>query len=159
MEQKRRKQHRLEKYDYASEGAYFITVCTKDRENLFWQVGASIARPEEIRLSPIGIAARTAIQEISQYYPHISVDHYVIMPNHIHLLLQVHGDLGRAMLAPTVSTVIQQMKGIVSKRVGQRIWQKSFYDEVIRNDSHYLSCWNYIEGNPSKWLEDEYYIP
>ena len=63
------------------------------------------------------------------------------------------------MLAPTISKVIQQMKGAVSKRLGKCIWQKSFYDEVIRNDSHYLNCWNYIAGNPSRWLEDEYYTP
>ena len=77
--------------------------------------------------------------------------------DHVHILLQIHDDFGRAMLAPTISRIVQQMKGYVTKQAGFSLWQKLYYDEVIRNESHYLHCWNYIEGNPSKWLEDEYY--
>lgn len=156
MEQ-RRKQHRLQQYDYSTGGAYFITICTKDRKNLFWQVGASIARPDEIRLSEIGEIVNRSICAIPSHYPQVTVDHYVVMPNHVHILLQIHDDFGRAMLAPTISRIVQQMKGYVTKQAGFSLWQKLYYDEVIRNESHYLHCWNYIEGNPSKWLEDEYY--
>lgn len=158
MEMKKRKNIRLENFDYSGYGAYFVTICAKDRKNLFWAVGASIARPQEIALSDIGMIVNQAIQNIPIHYPQVSVDHYVIMPNHIHLLLQIHENHGRAMLAPTISRVIQQMKGYVSKRVGAGIWQKSFYDEIARNEQDYLSYWNYIEGNPLKWGEDEYYF-
>lgn len=158
MEFKQRKKNRLVSYDYSSNGAYFVTICAKDRKNLFWAVGASSARPNEIALSDIGLIVERAIQSIPIHYPQVSVDHYVIMPNHVHLLLQIYEDERRAMLAPTVSRVIQQMKGYVSKRVGTGIWQKSFYDEIARNEQDYLAYWNYIEGNPLKWAEDEYYF-
>lgn len=80
------------------------------------------------------------------------------MPNHIHMILQIHTDEdGRAMPAPTISTVIQQMKGYVSKETGQKIWQKLFYDHVIRNVDDYKEICNYIISNPSKWLEDKLY--
>ena len=74
------------------------------------------------------------------------------MPNHIHLLLQINTDHnGRSMIAPTISTVVRLMKGVVSKQAGFTVWQKGFYDHVIRNDNDYPDIWNYIEGNPSKW--------
>ena len=90
----------------------------------------------------------------------ISVDHYVIMPNHVHLLLQIHTDLnGRSMIAPTISTVVRLFKGAVSKQTGISIWQKGFYDHVVRSETDYLEIWNYIEGNPSRWTEDKLYSP
>ena len=60
------------------------------------------------------------------------------------------------MTAPTISMVVNQLKGYVTKAVGTRIWQKGFYDHVVRSDSEFLSIWQYIEGNPSKWAEDKY---
>jgi len=103
MDLPKRKPNRLREYDYSTPGAYFITFCTKDRKNLFWEnVGASIARPQDVQLSSCGKLADHAIQQIPIRYPSISVDQYVIMPNHIHLLLQINAeDSGRAMLAPT----------------------------------------------------------
>ena len=160
MEFPKRKPNRLAEYDYSQPNAYFITICTKDKRNLFWDsVGASIARPNTVQLSEEGKIVEEAIQNIYKHYPMISVDNYVIMPNHIHLLLQIHtDDCGRAMLAPTISTVVQQMKGYVSKRIGISIWQKLFHDHVIRGQQDYLKIWNYIEGNPSKWEEDCFYV-
>ena len=91
-------------------------------------------------------------------HPAITVDNYVIMPNHIHLLLQINtDDDGRSMIAPTVSAVISSMKGVASKQAGFAIWQKGFYDHVIRNDKDYRQVWNYIDGNPGKWEEDKYW--
>ena len=122
-------------------------------------VGASIARPEKVCLSPYGRIVEEAISNIQTVYPAISVDNYLIMPNHIHLLLQIRTDEnGRAMLAPTISIVIQQMKGYVTKKIGSSIWQKLFHDHVIRDEAGYLKIWNYIEGNPSKWEEDCFYV-
>ena len=63
------------------------------------------------------------------------------------------------MVAPTIMTVVKQMKGYVSKQYGCGIWQKGFYDHVIRNDADYRETWRYIEGNPRKWTEDKLYIP
>ena len=127
---------------------------------LFWEnVGASIARPEDVRLSKYGKIVVEAIENSSTIYPVITVDNYVVMPNHIHLLMQIHSDSsGRAMLAPTISIVIQQMKGYATKKIGRSIWQKLFHDHVIRDEKGYLKIWNYIEGNPSKWEEDCFYM-
>ena len=89
----------------------------------------------------------------------ISVDHDTIMPNHIHLLLQINtDDDGRPMGAPTVSTVINQLKGIITKQVGFPVWQKSYYDHIIRGKKDYLEIWDYIEGNPYRWINDEFYV-
>ena len=83
-----RKTNRLPDYDYSTPGAYFITICTKERKCLFWEnVGASIARPQTPQLSRYGLIADAAFQNIPNCYPEISLDHYVVMPNHIHLLL------------------------------------------------------------------------
>ena len=160
MELPKRKQNRLAEYDYSQPNAYFITICTKNKEKLFWEnVGASIARPQNMKLSPYGKIVKEAIENIPYIYPAITVDNYVVMPNHIHLLLQIHTDVnGRAMLAPTISKVVQQMKGYVSKKIGASIWQKLFHDHVIRGEQDYLEIWNYIEGNPSKWEEDCFYV-
>ena len=59
------------------------------------------------------------------------------------------------MIAPTVSTVVRLMKGAVTKEAGYPIWQKGFYDHIIRNDRDYQDIWNYIDRNPSKWAEDQ----
>ena len=159
MERPCRKPHRLQSFDYSTPGAYFITICTKDRKCIFWEtVGASIARPQTPSLSPWGKIADTAIQHISSHYPAVSVDHYAVMPNHIHLLLQIHSDPdGRAMPAPTISIVVQQLKGIITKQICQSVWQKLFYDHVIRDQRDYDEIWKYIDGNPSKWEEDCFY--
>ena len=160
MEFPKRKPNRLSDYDYSQPNAYFITICTKNKEKLFWeQVGASIARPKEIALSAYGKVVKDAIINISTHYPMITVDNYVIMPNHIHLLLQIQTDVdGRAMLTPTISVVVQQMKGYVTKKIGSSIWQKLFHDHVVRGEKDYLEIWNYIDGNPSKWEEDCFYV-
>jgi len=85
-----RKQNRLKDYNYSNNGAYFLTVCTKDRVNLLWHVGASIARPQnELTLSENGIIVKEAIENINNHYPSVEIDNYVIMPNHIHLLMRV----------------------------------------------------------------------
>ena len=159
MELKRRKQNRLKNYDYSQPNAYFITICTENRRNMFWEnVGASIARPEDVRLSGYGRIVDESIRDIPNYYKAITVDRYVVMPNHIHLLIQIHSDVnGRAMLAPTVSTVVAQLKGAITKKIGHSVWQKLFHDHVIRSQKDYEKIWNYIEGNPMKWSEDCFY--
>ena len=156
MDTPKRKPNRLPDFDYSTPGAYFITICTKDRRNLFWvDVGASIARPQ---LTTWGNITANSICDIPKHYPAISVDHYVIMPNHIHLLLQINTDTnGRPMVAPTIPTVIQQFKGIVTKRIGQSIWQKLYHDHVVRGEANYLKIWEYIDNNPARWTEDCFY--
>ena len=156
-EKPKRKHPRIKNYDYSEIGAYFITVCTSQRRNYFWQsvVGASIARPQkhyDIKLSEYGKIADDAINNIGKIYPNVTVDSYVIMPDHIHLILIIHSDeCGRAMHAPTMMRVIQQMKGYITKQIGSSIWQKSFFDHIIRNREDYEEHVKYIYENPMKW--------
>lgn len=152
----KRKTIRIENYDYSTPGAYFITVCIQDRKSILWKVGAAICRPP---LSKIGSVVETAIHQIPEHYPMISVDKYCIMPDHIHMLLSINTDEdGRQIAAPTVPTVVGHMKRWVSMQIGHSIWQKSFIDRVIRNDKGYRAVWEYIENNPIK-LDTAYDMP
>lgn len=165
MDYPKRKPIRLKDYDYSQNGAYFITICTKDRQPLLWKsipikcksVGADIIRPNDIELNEYGTIAETAICSISKYYPNCNVDKYVIMPEHIHMILMLNDANGRIISAPTksIKTIIGQMKRWVSKEIGFSIWQKSFYDHVIRDEADYITKWEYIENNPLKLLERE----
>jgi REP element-mobilizing transposase RayT len=157
MKLPKRKRNRLTQYDYSTPNAYFITICTEKRKNLFWtEVGAAIGRPHDVPLTNIGMIVKQGILDIPEHYPTITVDHFVIMPNHIHLLLQINAYAdGRPMAAPTISSIINKTKGFVSKKAGFSVWQKGFYDHIIRSEQDYLDVWNYIEGNPGKWSEDE----
>lgn len=160
MKPAKRIQNRLTEYDYSTPNAYFITICTDKRKKLFWKESwKTIDCPEDVPLTSIGTIVRQSIENIPIHYPMISVDHYVIMPNHVHLLLQLHSDSnGRSMIAPTISTVVRLMKGTASKQAGFSIWQKGFHDHVIRNEDDYQDIWNYIEGNPGKWTEDTLFM-
>ncbi|MBQ7219036.1 MAG: transposase [Ruminococcus sp.] len=155
----RRKSIRLKEFDYNSHGAYFITICTKDRAKILSQisVGTTIGRPPSLTLTPYGQIVEQAILNISTIYPSVNVDHYVIMPNHVHLIIFIEDYNGRAMLVPTMSRVVQQMKGYVTKRISQSVWQSRFYDHVIRSERDYRDIWDYIENNPARWTEDRYY--
>ena len=159
MDLPKRKPHRLPNFDYRTPGAYFITICTQNRRCIFWDsVGASIARPHTPPLSGRGRIVDKAIRDIPLYYPAVSVDRYAVMPNHVHLLLQINTDPdGRPMAAPAISTVVQQFKGTVTKQIGHTVWQKLFHDHVIRNQADYAKIWQYIENNPHQWKLDCFY--
>lgn len=149
----KRKPVRIENFDYSAPGAYFITVCTANREKIFWNgVGADSIRPQNLPLSNAGRIAEQGILQIVEHYENVVVDKYCIMPDHIHLILRIESNIGgRIISAPTVSTVVGSMKRWVSKQVGRPIWQKSFYDRGIRNGQDYDEIWQYIESNPLKY--------
>lgn len=155
----KRKRIRLEGFDYSSNGSYFVTICVNDPSVSLWTpVGADIIRPDyefieeiEFPLSEIGKTIEIAINNISQYYSCVSVDKYCIMPDHIHLIVSIYREEnGRMISAPTISTVVGQMKRWVSKQIGKSIWQKSFNDSIIDSDRVYNEVWEYINNNPRK---------
>ena len=160
MDYPKKKPNRLPDYDYSQNGAYFITICTKDRQHLLSRitVGTTIGRPPAVQLTRIGELTETAILAIPDRYPGVFVDHYVIMPNHVHLLLRLDIGNGRPMVVPTVSRILQQMKGWVTKQANQPVWQSRYYDHVIRDDYDYQIKYQYIDENPENWLlrKDEY---
>lgn len=159
MDLPKRKNIRLNDYNYSSNGAYFITTLLfvlKNKENLLWKnVGANCVRPlDQLPLSKIGIVIENEIYKLNTVYENIKVDKYQIMPNHIHLIIFIYEDSnGRTQFAPTISRIIKQFKGSITKQIGFSIWQKSFYDRIIRNEKEYQSVWNYIHNNPLKYLE------
>ena len=162
----KRKRNRLKEFDYSQNGMYFVTICTKDKQKILWNdkfddniVGANCVRPlSDLPLSEYGMIIKNEIEKISQIYNDIiKIETFIIMPNHIHLLLFID-TYGRTQFAPTLSRVVKQFKGSVTKQIGKSIFQKSFHDHIIRDDEDYKKIYNYIESNPSKWAEDCFYI-
>jgi len=162
-----RKNIRLKGYDYSSAGAYFVTICVKDGHEMLWDippVGAAFGRlslPEKRpSLSEIGLLIDAEISKLDTIYDHLQIDNYVIMPNHIHLIIRLSAGLntnGRPMAAPTISRVMNQFKGSVSKQLGYSIWKKLFHDHIIRSGEDYHRIFQYIDENPMRWEEDCYY--
>ena len=148
-----RKPNRLKNYDYSSKGAYFITICTLDRKCILSRiVGGDALIAPQTNLTHCGEIARKYIESMP------GIDKYVIMPNHIHLLIAIDGPMKAS--APTISVpnLIRSFKVLVSKEICQSIWQRSYHDHIIRDEEDYLNHLRYIENNPAKWSEDNYYI-
>ncbi len=95
---------------------------------------------------------QTAIENIPSIYPNVSVDQYVIMPNHVHMILVLSD------AQTSVPVIINQLKRNVTKQIGYSIFQRSYHDHIIRNQADYEKIWEYIEDNPRKWNEDTYYL-
>ena len=148
MQYPQRKHLRIPGYDYSQTNYYYVTICTKEKQCLFGMPDAPTA---------LGKLAKEEMEELSQHYDDVLVDQFVIMPNHIHAIFTI--GCNREGKNPSLSQVVSCYKAGVSRKaqMGTTLWQKSFYDEVIRNEAHYLSAWNYIDGNPSKWNEDKYF--
>ncbi|MBQ7837407.1 MAG: transposase [Clostridia bacterium] len=155
----KRKRNRLEGFDYSANGSYFVTICIKGPDVSLWQgVGADSIRPDyelieeiDFPLSQIGKVVETAIGNIPVCYDCVTVDKYCIMPDHIHMIISIHKqEDGRIISAPTISTVVGQMKRWVSKQIGKSVWQKSFNDSIIDSDRVYNEVWEYINNNPRK---------
>ena len=150
----KRKTMRAESCDYSATGAYFVTLCAANREKIFWSdCRGELCSPADVKLANIGIIVDNEIQKLDSVYHAVSVDKYCIMPDHIHIILSIHTDeKGRTQFSPTISRALKQFKGAVTKQVGKPIWQKSFFDHVIRNQQDYDEIWKYIENNPLKYL-------
>ena len=153
-----RKRNRLLNYDYGNNGAYFLTICTKDRIALFGEiVGAATCRPY-IALTEQGKILDEAILTIADIYDCVSAPEYVIMPNHVHLIIVIAADnSGRQVAAPTIMRIVGNMKRVVSLRVGFSPWQKSFHDHVIRNLDEYNRIAEYIRSYLITWEQDCHY--
>lgn len=166
----KRKDIRLKNYDYSSPGAYFVTICTVNRRNYFWNgaidlqvfgwrsVGAMCVRPQNLPLSQTGMLVMDELERWHQTYPAVSLHSYVIMPNHLHIMIVISADKnGRPQVAPTVERMVKQFKGAVTKKIGVSVWQKSYVEHVIRNKKDYETRTNYICENPLRWYYDELY--
>ena len=175
----RRRSLRLEGFDYSKEGAYFVTICTRNRECLF---GAVV--DGEMRLNNVGRVVQTVWGGLSDRFPTIELDAFVVMPNHVHGIFVVGAALappkrrkvgaglalpvgGAASSAPTrfasttLGTVVRAFKSISAmgvnrllSRSGQSLWQRSYYEHVIRTEQSLNRTREYIATNPLRWQLD-----
>ena len=158
----KRKPNRLGGFDYSTGYSYFITICTQSRvKTLSKIVGEGSPLPH---LTKQGEIIKNLIENIPSKYSNFSVDYYVIMPNHIHLLISVY-DIGRGDPSPTVSSFIGWLKyqatkeiNIMMNTMGQKQFQRSFHDHIIRNRDDYEEISKYIYENPINWETDEFFV-
>lgn len=148
-----RKRPRLKGYDYHWAGWYFVTVCTPGKKNLLGSVvGADVLIGSKLLLSDLGQMVYDVIASMP------NVDKYVIMPNHVHMILRIELNKNGPMRtsAPTHSLpqIIRYFKRSVTQAYGESIWQRSYHDHIIRNEADYLRIWEYVDTNPVKWSKD-----
>ncbi len=153
-----RKYHHLKHYDYSQPGFYFVTICAKVRnQNIFSSllpVGAADPGGPRLQLTPLGQIVDQLIQGIDCAYPDVHVDQYIIMPDHVHLLIQLTGDGPPGSAAPTsLPQVINALKGFTTRTWGKPVWQDDYYDHILRNPQDLSETRSYIVQNPSARLE------
>ena len=161
----KRKPNRLKGYNYSQNGIYFLTVCTKDKKCIFGRIvgGGDLDAPKMI-LSEYGKITEKYIQSIKQAYKHISIMNYVVMPNHIHLIVEIYSDTNIYSDTETVSpanddipVMISALKKLINKEIGYNIWQRSYHDHIIRSEADFNTIMEYVEDNPARWKKDCFY--
>ena len=163
MDLPKRKPTRLKEYDYSQNGAYFITICSHNKQCIFSHiVGAGVYDVPNTVLMRRGKIIETYIQKMNTHYDNIRIEKYVIMPNHIHLIMLVQNSGGTSRApSPTNATVpkfVSLLKRYCNIENGKNMFQRSFHDHIIRDEKDYLKIWNYIDTNSKKWKEDCFYV-
>ncbi|WP_337869707.1 transposase [Meiothermus sp.] len=170
-QQHHRRSIRLKGYDYTQAGAYFITICTHDRECLFGEVVDG-----KMRLNTAGTIIRQCWLDIPHHFPAAKLDEFVIMPNHVHgILVLAEWHVGARHAVPlqpqierfgkprahSISTIVRSFKSAATKRVneyrgipGMPLWQRNYYEHTIRDMESLNRIREYIVNNPLQWLLD-----
>ena len=188
MEPAKRKPNRLAGHDYNQAGMYFLTLCALNRQCLFGSCAeGGDLEPANIRLSGYGVAVQNWILDCASRYSDLTVESYVIMPNHIHLLVSVQNGPSEAP-APTpedgepareqsvcvgggprtprcqtranerIPMFVSALKRMTNKICGCPVWQRGYHDHIVRNEDDFRRIRQYIDTNPAKWAEDTYYV-
>ena len=160
-----RKRMRLKDYDYSQEGMYYLTICTKNKRKLFSEI-----ENNRVKLNQFGEIIDHTLNDLTNHN-NIIIHNYVIMPNHIHVLIQICREQSVTVPEKSISEIVRQFKGFSSKRINTllirngyepfhtgELWQKSFYDHIIRNENEFINKWKYIDRNPIKWELDDLYV-
>ena len=155
-----RKSPRFKYYNYNSQGYYFITVCVKNMIHVFGEI-----KNGKMILNKYGIIAEQCLLDLPNHYNRCKIDYYVIMPNHVHVIIIIddcNRREGSATLPPNerhgITEVLRGFKTFSSIKISNSLspgekfcWQKSFYDHIIRNEKELYEIRKYIEQNPVKW--------
>ena len=165
-----RKSIRLRNHDYSRPGYYFVTICTYGRQHYSGNIADN-----KMSLNHFGETVRQSWLEIPKHFGHVALDTFIIMPNHLHGIIQIHQRRDVAMQRPynnyfsrispkpkSLSAIIRSFKSIVTKTIRQKspvasfAWQPRFHDHIIRNETSLKAIRQYIVNNPLKWDWDEY---
>ena len=154
-----RKQMRLKNYDYNQGGMYYLTICSKNKQCIFSRIPVIHSpRPE---LSKYGLLIEKTLDWLDKNNGLYTIDCYIIMPNHLHIILSVNiGDGEAGETSPPWALIpkfVSSLKRHTNKMSKADLWQRGYYDHIIRNHEDYLARRQYIESNPAKWAEDKYY--
>ncbi|MGM9626902.1 MAG: transposase [Faecousia sp.] len=161
-----RKRTRLEGWSYSSEGIYFLTLCAKDKKPIFSRVvGCGILDAPYAALTEYGVCVQDSLLFLSNSNSGISLEKWVIMPNHVHILLRLNEEPSLAqgasrMPRPTNAAIpkfVSSLKRFTNRKTGVELWQDGYHNHIVRNEPDYLRIWQYIDNNPAVWLEDKYY--
>lgn len=160
----RRRSIRLPGYDYSQAGAYYVTIVTYHRDCLFGKIVN-----EEMILNDFGKTANECWRAMTEHFPFVGLGAYVVMPNHVHGIIVIRR--GTIYRAPTVEkfgkpiegslpTIVRTYKAAVTRRIGRElnasgIWQRNYYEHIIRNEKDLQNKTDYIDANPSLWAEDD----
>jgi len=174
---KDRKRNRMKGFDYSSNNIYFVTICVKNRLCCFGSVGTgrdlsahhnhSDKNQLEIKinLNKYGLIVEKKIIWLEEQYSYVEIHNYVIMPNHIHVILEINNIRIKNLdiKIKSLSSIIGVLKTTSSKAIHLNgfedfSWQRSFHDHIIRNEKAYVNIDNYINLNPEKWHQDTFFI-
>mgnify|MGYP001443214325 CR=1 FL=1 len=148
----RRKHLRLRTYDYSASGAYFVTICTHERRCLLGEIIEG-----KMLLNQLGEIVAEECRRLAGIRPHISVDMFVVMPNHVHIILFIDQTVDTEPMK--LGQIVRLFKGRVVRRIRQSgydlfSWQRGYYDHVIRGEKGLQRIREYVVNNPAKWEED-----
>ena len=163
-----RKPLRMSHYDYNTAGGHFLTFCTHNRKHFLSRIVGAIHESPEIQLTACGHIVDAILQNIPPHL-HVTIDRYVIMPNHVHLIAVITEDdtLRAIRESPLHSrTIISNLIGYIKMNASKAIrrhygditvWQRGYYDHVVRNHADYMALAEYIQTNPLRWELDKLY--
>lgn len=155
---------RLRDYDYSTPGYYFVTICTYDRFHYFGHI-----TDRSIELSPAGQMVSNVIEELPIRFSNISIDSFVVMPDHLHVLIGLGVRLADEPGEPDLSRVVQWLKMTTHRMYSEgvrrngwaeyqwRVWQEGFHDHIVRNEKELDILRRYIAENVERWDEDQFY--
>lgn len=161
----KRKHPRLADYDYASPGAYFVTICTQNRECVLSRIvehGIAPAETYEIEYTNFGKITEKQLLLLENKYSFLKIDHYAIMPNHIHIIFSVYDETAGASPRPTITDIVCVYKSLTTRECNKnghsgKLFQTSFFEHIIRCREDYEEIAKYIFENPINWHYDELY--